>query len=672
MKKYITSFAQKLGISVTLLVMGALGGTAVVAYGATCTGTNFGGTGICYPTTITNGAVLQGNSSGGFTQTTSPSFSGFTATGPITNANGNVLATGPIYRVSTTTNTGDFTSITAALAALPSGGGTIEVTCGTFSIPAGISWTYSNTVLEGQGDCTQINIGAGAVGIYMGDTTQRSLNHIRNFKINENGSAGTGTCVDFSYFAISTFDYVDCSNANIGYIASTTGSLYDSITYPRISVSGVGSVGYEVTNAANFNLLKKPRILTDANSTGILINAHDNMVEEGNVETGALIGVDIGANGGEANLPGLYLEANQTNLRLASGVRGVFITGFVADATVADLTDNGATNFSFVGNLSNVGRAFTKGNYGFGTTTPQNPLVIQSSTTGLSTFLNLVSPLGQASEEPAIDIGNLATSQRTFARISATGGSGLANDFLKFWVDNGSGTITTRMVIDHNGNVGIATTSPTYPLSVEGTSSLGNQAIAGSFTATSTATSTLPSINITNCLNYSGVCNSPYWIAPYQGGFTISATSQTLTQNAFVNAEFEVDQPMSIDQVCYTVGGTQSGNVQMAIYGPTVTRDSIVGAPFIASTTSTAQGTTNQGQCLSITTPTLQPGNYYVGLQGDNGTGTFLRQSNSNTVTGWSGTFSTAYGALPTATATTTTNTSSAIPGFRIRVLKPN
>lgn len=219
---------------------------------------------------------------------------------------------------------------------------------------------------------------------------------------------------------------------------------------------------------------------------------------------------------------------------------------------------------------------------------------------------------------------------------------------------------------------GIGTTSPWATLSVEGTSTLGNQAIAGFFTATSTATSTFPSVNITNCLSYSGVCNSSFWLAPYQGGFTISATSQTLTQNAFVNAEFEIDQPLSIDQVCYTVAGTQSGNVQMALYGPTVTRDSIIGAPFIASTTSVAQGSINAGQCLSITTPILQPGNYYVGLQGDNSTGTFLRQSNSNTITGWSGTFSTAYGALPTATATTTTSTSSAIPGFRIRVVKPN
>lgn len=73
---FIKNLALKLGISATLLIVGAVGGTAILTYAATCTGTNFGGTGICYPTTIIDGYVLMGNSSGGFSQVSSTTFAG--------------------------------------------------------------------------------------------------------------------------------------------------------------------------------------------------------------------------------------------------------------------------------------------------------------------------------------------------------------------------------------------------------------------------------------------------------------------------------------------------------------------------------------------------------------------------------------------------------------------
>lgn len=41
--------------------------------GSTCTGTNFGGTGVCYPTTVSYGNVLVGNSAGGYTLTATSS-----------------------------------------------------------------------------------------------------------------------------------------------------------------------------------------------------------------------------------------------------------------------------------------------------------------------------------------------------------------------------------------------------------------------------------------------------------------------------------------------------------------------------------------------------------------------------------------------------------------------
>ena len=52
--------------------------------------------------------------------------------------------------------------------------------------------------------------------------------------------------------------------------------------------------------------------------------------------------------------------------------------------------------------------------------------------------------------------------------------------------------------ITDNGFVGIGTSSPAYALSVEGSSSLGNQAIAGYFTATTTANNIFPNLISTN------------------------------------------------------------------------------------------------------------------------------------------------------------------------------
>lgn len=422
-----------------------------------------------------------------------------TTSGKTVNANGSVLTTTATYTVSTSSNTGDFTSITDALAALPSGGGKVVITCGTFTVSGGIPWSYSNVTLEGQGDCTQINVSASTTAIRMADTTQRSLNHVKHMRIVQNGTTGTGTCVDFSYFAISSFEEVDCSGFRIGYVGSTTGTLYNSILYPRVSVSGGSSYGYIATSTANFNLLKKPRIITTTDSVGIAIDAHANTCEECNVETGALIGVYVGPNGNEAYFPGLYLEGNQTNISLASGVTSVNIeSAFVADATTANLIDNGASNFKFSGRIQYVGQNFLTGaNFGLGTTTPQYPLDVVTSGVGLQTLLSLRSSIGQASEEQAIDFGAAAQggTNRTFARISAIGGTSFQNSLLKFWTDNGSGTITLREVIDKNGNHGIGTTTPYARLSVHAFAGSTNTTLFAVASSTATATTTLLSLS---------------------------------------------------------------------------------------------------------------------------------------------------------------------------------
>jgi hypothetical protein len=282
-------------------------------------------------------------------------------------------------------------------------------------------------------------------------------------------------------------------------------------------------------------------------------------------------------------------------------------------------------------------------------------------------------PTGALGTTTAICIGDVGTTTLSaFSNCNRNGptiqvmSSSTRTTALSVASETGAAT-TSLFTVNNNGNTGIgATTTPGTTLSVnnianfaQGTSTLYSSLnIATSSAATAT------------CLEFSGKCGTQDWLIPYdsQG---LAGTSQTLTTGQFVYAEFEIDQPSQIDQLCYITGSVASGNVQMAIYGPVSTRDSIVNAPLVASTSPLAQSGTTAIQCASITTPVLPVGQYYVGLQGDNGTGTFDREGNVAIPSGWAGFFNDTYGALPS-TATTTTNTASPIPGFYVRGVRPN
>lgn len=82
-------------------------------------------------------------------------------------------------------------------------------------------------------------------------------------------------------------------------------------------------------------------------------------------------------------------------------------------------------------------------------------------------------------------------------KITAEDSAGADNDQLKFFTFG-----SERMRIDSNGNVGIGSTTPTYKLTVEGSSSLGNRAIAGYFTATTTTASSFPYASTTQLSAY--------------------------------------------------------------------------------------------------------------------------------------------------------------------------
>jgi hypothetical protein len=165
---------------------------------------------------------------------------------------------------------------------------------------------------------------------------------------------------------------------------------------------------------------------------------------------------------------------------------------------------------------------------------------------------------------------------------------------------------------------------------------------------------------------------SQSWIAPYMGGFNVSATNQTFTLNQVIATEFENQFPAIVDALCYVVGTTAAGNVRGAIYGPITSRENLVPAPLLVESASTAQSAAgiSTPQCLTFASTTLPVGRYYAALQSDDGTATYNRQGNQSQIVGYTRTFNMTFGAFPTV-ATTSTATGSGTPGLKIRLFNP-
>lgn len=80
--------------------------------------------------------------------------------GPITTTGTLTANSAATLTVSTSTTSGDYTTVQSAINALPATGGLIHVTCGTYTLPTanvGIQPKVSNTIIEGEGVCTEFN-----------------------------------------------------------------------------------------------------------------------------------------------------------------------------------------------------------------------------------------------------------------------------------------------------------------------------------------------------------------------------------------------------------------------------------------------------------------------------------------------------------------------------------
>ncbi|MDI6833471.1 MAG: tail fiber domain-containing protein, partial [Bacteroidales bacterium] len=203
----------------------------------------------------------------------------------------------------------------------------------------------------------------------------------------------------------------------------------------------------------------------------------------------------------------LHVQGNIRATDLASGTNGAIVrtntngdmslinfTGSASDvllgngtfgtantsATAWQLTGNAAAASNFIGTTnaidfriytSNVERMTVEanGNVGIGTDSPSSKLEIRG--TADLTLRNDANLLTSGNDLSVINFGDYysGSQARILVERGATGGSSDKPTDISFWnTPDGSITLTERMRIMHNGNVGIGTAAPTQKLHVQG------------------------------------------------------------------------------------------------------------------------------------------------------------------------------------------------------------
>lgn len=345
------------------------------------------------------------------------------------------------------------------------------------------------------------------------------------------GNVGIGTTTPFSTLSVSTTTQSSGLSSLFAVASSTNATLFNvlgngnvgiGITAPaaQLDVSASAStVGLNLAGAAlgvasASSGAAASNILTVVGAAGQATSFNNNSSRGGN---GGALSLKTGAGG----------DNSDSNINLSGAHRG----GFGGALTLTAGTGGNATNAS--GGVSGgTGGAltFTSGNGGTsaGTGTAGNAGAFTinggaggaasgAAESGSGATINLAAGNGGANANAAgtAGIGGSVVIESGLAGTASGGASAATNGTISIGISNASalslgnssfnsaitlltGTSnltlnTSQFVVNGTtGNVGIGSTTPAYKLSVEGSSTLGNQAIAGYFTATTTTASTFP------------------------------------------------------------------------------------------------------------------------------------------------------------------------------------
>ena len=515
--------------------------------------------------------------------------------------------------------TNDQTTINAAITALPSTGGVIYLTDGTFSLGAAVTITKSNVSIIGAGSSTIVkrvydSTSSEDGAITIGDTTGTIYSNISvsYIQIDGNSSVETNTNDDavlikdsVNTIVVSSTTIVNTKGIGVSYITSTASHNPNTIKVIGNAISGSQSAinMYGASASAPMNAIISDNTITNSGNWNIQVAKFDNsIIARNNIPlTGSNSGITITSGTGSGIIYGNTMSGGQhgigggsnwlieANLMKGLGGTAIFVASNesvvgnqIVSAGIQGIYINTSSNSSVTGNTINM------------TANSGKPAIL--ITTGANNTItgNTIS-IGASTANGVYISGAGNSNIISNNQIYGGGGSGYA-----IKIDAGTGNYLSNNLYTNTGATSIsdAGTGTVYANQLNSSGNLALQSGANSLLL-NTAT-----------LTSAGALSGLTGLTVASGGLTVTAGGATITAGGLT-----------------VTGATTSSTATSAAF----TANSATQTAFQATSAPTASNSTSLLQLGSAIAAGSSSGNYIGVNAGNTFTGNFVDFETNNT-----------------------------------------
>lgn len=531
-----------------------------------------------------------------------------------------------------------------------------------------VSITASDTRIKGAGMYSSLITCAGSSStpcVKIATSTALTRITLEDFGIDNTSGVQTGVGLDTSNTSNVYTNRIRITDFDVAHLHQDTNNTSFYSAFYNMVYFDVNTCFQTGGTKSNDNALYSPRCRPEVYGYRF-IDSEGWLLSSPNSEPASIVGTGLYIDGTSIGITVLnpWFEGNATGTEIASGALNTSIKGGRITAGTIGVADAGTRTFLDSTLVSANTTDFTAGSTGLttinGRSTYSAPSILVGTTTPGSTYERLV--LGLSTSDSAANAlvinnyGAFATAPSAILFNNTTGGfngtgrifvnpgSGYTNANMNFAVADSAKALQTRMTIDVDGDVGIASTTPSSKLTVEGNAYLGgNLRLTGAFLDSIAATGTLGMVLQSTGTSTRWVATSTLGITGGSGDVTGPATS---TDNAI--ARFDSTTGKIIQNSSVTVGdtgdvaGVNTLNATDVVISNELQVDNIV--PRFGSTVTIFPGLTVSGDATttgkfttlngSSTNQTVSGTTYLTGLTASRSL--FLDALNRATTTGTS------------------------------------